>query len=134
MNLKVNILLGGNMIRLMHRKFGKPSFITAPDVVEYEDYYDVATFNLDADDLEDVWTRTQNGLTEHHWSVTAKAQVLFPMERHFYNYDETFRRHRSSAVGDILLKNGEWWIIDMVGFKPVEVRMKLDDKVNRRNK
>jgi hypothetical protein len=110
----------------MHRKFGARHYITVPDVVNIEDYYDVATFNLDADDLEDVWTRTQNGLTEHHWSVTAKAVELFPMEKHFYNWDEPNRQHRSSMVGDILLKDGQWWITDMCGFKPVDVRYKLE--------
>lgn len=37
------------MIKLMHRRFKAPHYITVPDVVDIKDYYDVATFNFDAD-------------------------------------------------------------------------------------
>ena len=115
------------MIKLYHLKFGKPSLIPTPDVVDYEDYYNVAL--LDINDLEEAWTYSQNGIREgnDHWDGCDKVKIIFPMEKHFYNYDEQNRHHRSSAVGDLLSKDGKWFITDMVGFKPVEVRYKLDE-------
>ncbi|WP_181728826.1 hypothetical protein, partial [Streptococcus suis] len=72
---------------------------------------------------------SQNGIHEgnDHWDAGDKVKIKFPMETHLYNWGDGIRRHRSSAVGDLLSKDGKWFITDISGFKSVEVRYKLDE-------
>ena len=73
------------------------------------------------DSLEEMYAWTQNGVVSDSWSMNPFLDKWMPIFPDFHLCNEKKYGRRSTMVGDVFDRNGEYYVCSTIGFTKLEM-------------
>jgi len=108
---------GNDYIKLII-PIGTESKVLARKFFEEGDVYELVATS-EAEDVEELYKATQNDLTTDSWSIKPPRAVRPTQPEFLTTPDGKKIGRRSTAMGDIVVKNGQLLLCAAVGFETI---------------